>query len=134
MTFVENKEQFYLRYQKLLRGSKVRQSSNIAIVSIKMCSRASLLVQLSSHVLLQWPRVHRFRSQVQTYTPLIKPCCGGIPHIKQGKFGTDFSSGTILLTKTYKQKKMCSRGKEYERGYCTFNFRGKKYISFFLYN
>ena len=28
------------------------------------------------------PRVHRFGSWAQTYTELIKPCCGGIPHTK----------------------------------------------------
>ena len=26
------------------------------------------------------PRVRRFGSQARTYTPLIKPCCGSIPH------------------------------------------------------
>ena len=28
------------------------------------------------------PGVHGFRSQAQTYTLLIGPCCGGIPHAK----------------------------------------------------
>ena len=35
--------------------------------------------------------------QAQSYTQLIKPCCGGIPHTKQRKIGTDVSSGTISL-------------------------------------
>ena len=35
----------------------------------------------------------------RTYTPLIKPCCGGIPHTKQRKIGTGVSSGQIFLTK-----------------------------------
>ena len=30
--------------------------------------------------LLQWPRVHQFGSWMWTYTLLIKPCCGSIPH------------------------------------------------------
>ena len=41
---------------------------------------------------LQWPRVCRFRSWVQTHKPLIKPCCGGIPHTTQRKIGTDVSN------------------------------------------
>ena len=35
--------------------------------------------QLSSHVSLQQPRVRQFRSWVQTYAPLVKPCCGRRP-------------------------------------------------------
>ena len=37
---------------------------------------------LSPCTLLRWPGVHKFGSQVQTYTPLIKPRHGGIPHTK----------------------------------------------------
>ena len=44
--------------------------------------------KLSSHVPFWWPRVCRLRSWTQTYTPLIKPCCGGIPHTKQRKLGS----------------------------------------------
>ena len=29
---------------------------------------------------IQQPRVHQFGSWAQTYTPLIKPCCGSVPH------------------------------------------------------
>ena len=44
---------------------------------------AGLVVyQLSSCALLWRPGVRRFRSWVQTYTLLIKPCCGGIPYKK----------------------------------------------------
>ena len=44
---------------------------------------AGLVVQqLRLHVPLHWPKVSWFRSQVQTYTLLGKPCCGGVPHIK----------------------------------------------------
>ena len=49
-------------------------------------------------------QVHRLGSWVQTYTPLIKPCCGGIPHTKQRKISTDVSSGPIFLTKQNKSK------------------------------
>ena len=53
--------------------------------------------RLSSSTLLWWPGVCRFRSQVQTYIPLIKPCWGGIPHTEQRKTDTNVSSGTIFL-------------------------------------
>ena len=33
---------------------------------------------LCSLALLQWLRGHPFGSWVQTYTLLIKPCCGGV--------------------------------------------------------
>ena len=73
--------------------------------------------------------VHRFGSWAQTYTPLVKPCCGSIPHRriritynqdmqlcttalgrgkkKRGRLATDVSSGPIFLTKerTFKKKK-----------------------------
>ena len=38
--------------------------------------------QLSTHIPLWWPGVHRFRSPVQTYAPLVKPCCGRHPTYK----------------------------------------------------
>ena len=41
--------------------------------------------------------VRQFRSQVWTYAPFIKPCCGGIPRKKQRKIGTDVSSATIFI-------------------------------------
>ena len=41
---------------------------------------------------------------MQTYTLLIKPCCGGIPHTKQRNIGSDVSSVTIFLTKKPPQK------------------------------
>ena len=37
---------------------------------------------LSSHVLLWQLGVCRFGSRVQTYTPLVKPCCGRRPTYK----------------------------------------------------
>ena len=73
---------------------------------------ASLLAQwLSLCALLKQPRVCRFRSQAQTYTPLLKPCCGSVPHtkyyhrcqlranfqVKRGRLATDVSSGPIFL-------------------------------------
>ena len=42
-------------------------------------------------------RVCRLGSQGQTYTLLVKPCCGSIPHTKLRKTGTDVSSATIFL-------------------------------------
>ena len=37
---------------------------------------------LSSHILLKWPRVCQFRSQVWTYALLVRPCCGRRPTYK----------------------------------------------------
>ena len=52
---------------------------------------------MSLHSLLQWPRVHRFRSQAWTWH-----CLSGhavaVSHIKYRKIGTDVSSVTIFLT------------------------------------
>ena len=52
---------------------------------------------LDSRDPLQWPGVHGFRSQAWTYTLLIGPCCGSIPHTNQRKIGTDVAPGTIFL-------------------------------------
>ena len=47
------------------------------ITKSKTCKlRGRPVVQQSSHVPLWRPRVYRFRSQVWTYTLLVKPCCG----------------------------------------------------------
>ena len=43
-----------------------------------------------------------YGSQVWTYTTKQWPCCGGDPHTKQKKIGTNVSSRTIFL----KQKKI----------------------------
>ena len=49
----------------------------------KSTSWDHLVVQwLSSHALLPCPGLRGFGSWVQSCTPLIKPCCGGIPHTK----------------------------------------------------
>ena len=60
--------------------------------------------RLSSCAPLRWPRVHWFRSQVLTYTPHIKPCCGSIPHTKERKMGMDVGSGPVFLKKKKKKK------------------------------
>ena len=66
-------------------------------------SGAVLVAQrLSLRAPLQQPRVNEFRSQAQTYAPLIKPCCGGVPHTKQWKSDMDISSPSIFLTKNKK--------------------------------
>ena len=51
---------------------------------------------------LLWVQVCGFGSQVQTYSTH-QPCCGGIPHTKQRKTGTDVSSGPLFLTDTQKR-------------------------------
>ena len=65
---------------------------------------------LSSCALLWWPRVRGFKSQVWTYTLLIKPCFGGVPHTKWRKIGTDVSSGTVFLTKKKRKEKKVRNG------------------------
>ena len=48
-------------------------------------------------------QVLRFRSCVWTYTTC-QPCCGGDPHIKRRKIGTDVSSGRIFISKKERKK------------------------------
>ena len=47
-------------------------------------------------------RYSQVRSWAQIYTILIQPCCGGIPHTKWRKIGTDVSSGTVFLNRENK--------------------------------
>ena len=63
------------------RRSRLRQLQAPAISGQKeRTSGAHRAAQrLSSHIPLRWPGVHKFRSQVQTYAPLGKPCCGKHP-------------------------------------------------------
>ena len=49
-------------------------------------------------------RVHRFGSQVPTYTTH-QPSCEGNPCIKWKKIGTDVSSGLISLSKNKNKQK-----------------------------
>ena len=62
---------------------------------------SGIVVKFTHSTLVVWGS--QFRSQAQTYTPLIQPCCGSIPHTKQRATGTDVSSGPIFLTKTRKK-------------------------------
>ena len=75
------------------------------------CVGASPVVQqLSSHTLLQRPHVCQFRSQVWTYTLLIKPCCGRRPtyeKTKQRKVSTDVISETVFLSKKGRTGNRC---------------------------
>ena len=60
-----------------------RKRHKLDFIKIKNALWASPVAQqLSSHILLRWPGVHRLVSRVQTYTPLIKPCCGRRPTYK----------------------------------------------------
>ena len=65
---------------------------------------AQWLKSLGSSALLEQPRVCGFGSWARTYTQLIKPCCGSVPHIKWRNLGTDVSSRTVFLTK---KKRLC---------------------------
>ena len=61
----------------------VRQHLVGAILRSKTFLWAHLVAQrFSSHTLRQWPGVHRFGSRAGTYTLLVKPRCGGVPHTK----------------------------------------------------
>ena len=44
-------------------------------------------VVVSLCTLIRWPRVHKFRLRAQTYTSLIKPCCGRCPTYKTEEDG-----------------------------------------------
>ena len=48
-------------------------------IKVYILGAGSVVQRLSSHALLQRPRVHGFGSWVQNYVPLIKPCCGRSP-------------------------------------------------------
>ena len=61
---------------------------------------AGLVAQwLSLCVLLRWPSVRWFGSQVWTWHHLSSHAVAGIPHIKQRKMGMDVSSGPIFRSK-----------------------------------
>ena len=67
---------------------------------IKSCIAAGPVAQqLSSHVPLQRPGVHRFGSRVRTWHRLASHAVVGVPHIKQRKMGMDVSSGPAFLSK-----------------------------------
>ena len=55
--------------------------------------------QLSAHIPLQRPGVHRFGSWVWTWHRLASHAVVGVPHIKERKMGTDVSSGPVFLSK-----------------------------------
>ena len=66
---------------------------------------------LSLHVPLWQPGVCGFGSLIWTYSLFIKPCCGGIPHIKQRKTSIGVSSGQIFLKQKEKDwQQMLPRG------------------------
>ena len=78
---------------------------------------ASLVAeQLSSHIPLGQPRVHGFRSRVQTWHHLAHHAVVGIPHIKQRKMGTDVSSGPVFLKKRKKKEKCDNTCNMHSRG------------------
>ena len=70
----------------------------VQFTHIRMVRGASPAAEwLRSCTPFRQPGVSRFRSWVWTYTLLIRPRCGSIPHKKQRKTGTDVSSVTIFL-------------------------------------
>ena len=84
---------------------------------LTLCSSGASPVaqRLSAHVPLRWPGVRQFRAWIQTYPPLIKPCCGRRPTYrrrwaqmlaqsqsslaKRGRLAADVSSGLIFQRK-----------------------------------
>ena len=54
-------------------------------------------------LLLHQPRVRKFGSQVQTCMLLIGLCCGGIPHTKWRRIGTDVGLATVFLMQKRKE-------------------------------
>ena len=54
---------------------------DLDILALEIKRGASPVVQrLSERTPVQWSHVHRLGSRVLTDTPLVKPCCGGIPY------------------------------------------------------
>ena len=68
---------------------------------------APVVQRLSAHILLQWPGVRRFGSQVQPWHCLASHAVVGVLHIKWRKMGTDVSSGPDFLSK--KKRRIGSR-------------------------
>ena len=60
----------------------MRGRANEGYLQILTLGAGPVVQWLSSHVLLQWLRVCWFGSQVWTYAPLVKPCCGRGPTCK----------------------------------------------------
>ena len=62
---------------------KVTDQGNDGAGTQIRADRAGPVAQwLSVHVLLQWPRVHPFGSQVRTWHHLANHAVVGVPHIK----------------------------------------------------
>ena len=98
-------QQYFPFFEKeLWHLAKIILASKLAVKyiqhSLKIGSSGTgpVAQQLSLHVPLQQPRVHRFRSRVWTYTLLVRPCCGRHPTYKV-EMGTDVSSGPVFLSK-----------------------------------
>ena len=66
------------------------QSLGLLKILKHILEASPVLYGLSSRAPLWWPGVW-------AYTPLTKPCCGGVPHTKQRKIGSDVSSVTMFL-------------------------------------
>ena len=52
---------------------------DISALEIKRWA-SPVVQQLSANIPLLWPQVQGFGSPAGTNTPLVKPCCGGIPY------------------------------------------------------
>ena len=66
-------------YWSTLEVNKVDFPSLVSKVNYSSWQWAKWLI---SHAPLGWPGVCWFGSQAWTYTQLIKPCCGSVPHIR----------------------------------------------------
>ena len=119
---------FWLKNRRHSKSSGLASKSNPnQRLSISSCTFLKILCMgqpveqwLNLHVPLRWPGVPRVGSQVWTYAPLVKPCCGRRPtykveedkaqmlvqgqssSAKRGRLVADVSSRLIFLKKNKK--------------------------------
>ena len=65
----------------------------------RICEAGPVAQWLSWYILLRWPRVCQFGSQVRIWHHWSNHAVVGIPRIKQRKMGMDVSSGPVFLSK-----------------------------------
>ena len=95
---MKEKQQNVFSCESLWKTQKPACTWSFGLEKIHNSVTRPVVQWLGSRTPFWLPGVHEFRSWVQTYTVLIKPCCGGIPYTKQRKVGIDVSSGPIFLT------------------------------------
>ena len=87
-------------------GKEATEYSNLLVCFTEKTEMVWVLIKRALSRLALWPsgevqrtltRQPGFCSWAWTYTTRWRPCCGGDPHIRWRKIGTDVSSGRIFL-------------------------------------